>query len=305
MANWNRDERYTRDNDGFAGGNRDRMNQRQQSYGSGDYDRSYDRQRGDRNDYDPTQYYDMDRYNMDRNDRQRGGYSTGSDYDRSMNQGGLRNMNRGGDDYGRTSGYSRGAGQSDYGSEDYSSFNSNDYGGRDRYPTRGRGAGYGAGGYGAAGRYSQTAGHNRYGGDDDRGFFEKAGDEISSWFDDDDHDERRRRSSHRGRGPSGYKRSDERIREDVSDYLTDDSHVDASNITVTVSNSEVTLDGTVDSRRSKRRAEDRAEDVSGVSHVQNNLRVKAVDRNDRTDNLGKMRTYDDDDATNKATTRTS
>jgi hypothetical protein len=41
-----------------------------------------------------------------------------------------------------------------------------------------------------------------------------------------------------------------------------------------VSNQEVTLSGTVHTRRQKRLAEECAESVSGVKHVQNNLRVK-------------------------------
>ena len=39
---------------------------------------------------------------------------------------------------------------------------------------------------------------------------------------------------HRGRGPKGYTRSDERIREDVNDRLSDDPFVDASEIEVMV-----------------------------------------------------------------------
>ncbi|MBP2315656.1 BON domain-containing protein [Azospirillum soli] len=77
-----------------------------------------------------------------------------------------------------------------------------------------------------------------------------------------------------GLGPRGYTRSDERIREDVNDRLTDDPYVDASDIEVTVSGCEVTLSGTVDDRRAKRQAEDVAESVSGVRYVQNNLRVR-------------------------------
>ncbi|WP_222182668.1 BON domain-containing protein [Geminicoccus harenae] len=78
---------------------------------------------------------------------------------------------------------------------------------------------------------------------------------------------------HRGRGPRGYRRSDERIREDVSDRLTEDPSLDASDIEVNVSDGEVTLTGTVRRREDKRQAEDLADSVSGVSHVQNNLRV--------------------------------
>jgi hypothetical protein len=84
----------------------------------------------------------------------------------------------------------------------------------------------------------------------------------------------RRGEGHVGRGPKGYQRSDERIREDVCDRLGDDPHVDASDITVTVSGGEVTFEGTVETRRMKHRAEDLVEDVSGVRDVHNRLRVR-------------------------------
>ncbi|MGQ9367205.1 BON domain-containing protein [Azospirillum sp. A39] len=79
---------------------------------------------------------------------------------------------------------------------------------------------------------------------------------------------------HRGKGPRGYRRSDERIRDDVNDRLTDDAYVDASDVEVAVKEGEVTLGGFVDSRAAKRRAEDVVDAVSGVAHVQNNLRVR-------------------------------
>lgn len=79
--------------------------------------------------------------------------------------------------------------------------------------------------------------------------------------------------SYQGRGPKGYKRSDERIREDVCERLTEDPFIDASNVEVDVRNGEVTLSGTVASRGLKYRAEDLVEAVSGVTHVQNNVRV--------------------------------
>lgn len=77
-----------------------------------------------------------------------------------------------------------------------------------------------------------------------------------------------------GRGPKGYVRSDERIREDVCDRLSDDDEIDARDITVTVKNAEVILEGTVNDRRSKHRAEDIAESVSGVKDVTNHLRAR-------------------------------
>ena len=55
----------------------------------------------------------------------------------------------------------------------------------------------------------------------------------------------------------------------------------------------VTLDGTVSTRLQKRRAEDCAEDVSGVKHVQNNLRVQEQstwDRTERSEAAGKSAT---------------
>lgn len=124
--------------------------------------------------------------------------------------------------------------------------------------------------------YSRDYAQRRLSGDgrNERGFFERAGDEVLSWFGDRDAT-LRREQDHRGRGPKAYVRSDERIREDVNDRLTEDSWIDASNIDVTVSEGEVTLAGTVDNRTSKRRAEDVADGITGVKHVQNNLRYSS------------------------------
>jgi hypothetical protein len=122
-------------------------------------------------------------------------------------------------------------------------------------------------------------------GEEPRTWWDRTQDEVSSWFGDDDArrrrewDERRAdlRAEHRGHGPRGYKRSDGRIEEDVNDRLTDDPYLDASDIEVRVKDNEVTLSGTVMLRQDKRRAEDLAELVSGVTHVQNNLRVKPIE----------------------------
>jgi osmotically-inducible protein OsmY len=78
---------------------------------------------------------------------------------------------------------------------------------------------------------------------------------------------------HVGRGPRGYRRSDERIREEVSDRLTEHSWLDASELEVRVEQGVVTLTGFVDSRQQKRLAEDIAESVSGVQDVRNELCV--------------------------------
>ena len=163
------------------------------------------------------------------------------------------------------------------------------YGRGDAYTGGGySGGSYGAGTYGAAPRREYGCGGYAGGGgrsssgSGDRGFFERAGDEVASWFGDEDA-ARRREMDHRGRGPANYKRSDERLLEDACDRLTEDWGVDASNIQVTVQNGEVTLDGTVESRSQKRRAEDCVHDISGVKHVQNNLRI-TENRGSLTDN---------------------
>lgn len=121
----------------------------------------------------------------------------------------------------------------------------------------------------------------------ERSWWDRASDEVSSWFGDDDAARRRQRDSRRddaeagvfrGHGPRGYTRSDERIREDVSDRLTDNPVLDATEIEVVIHDGEVTLHGHVDSRYSKRLAEDIADEVSGVKHVQNNLRIRDTAR---------------------------
>jgi BON domain len=79
--------------------------------------------------------------------------------------------------------------------------------------------------------------------------------------------------SYRGRGPRTYRRSDQRILEDVCERLSNDAWVDATDIEVKVEAAEVQLSGTVEDRGAKRRAELLAEQVVGVRDVQNAIRV--------------------------------
>ena len=245
------------------------------SQGSGDYGSrgSFGQGQRDWRGRDERQNYD-DRGDYGQDFSYRGG-SGRSDYGRS---------DYGRSDYGRSDYGSGGYGSGGFGSRDYGSrsyggdYGSRGYGGRDQGSRDYGRMGYGGWGYGGGG--GGGGGHGR---NEDRGFFERAGDEVASWFGDEDAERRRRMDArqddwgaqhHRGRGPRGYARSDDRIREDVNDRLTDDPYIDASEIDVTVSNCEVTLSGTVDDRRTKRRAEDMVETISGVRHVQNNLRVR-------------------------------
>jgi osmotically-inducible protein OsmY len=117
----------------------------------------------------------------------------------------------------------------------------------------------------------------RSGRENDRGWWDKTSDEVASWFGDEEAERRRemdqRRGGYRGKGPKGYTRSDERIKEDVSDHLEDHYYLDASDIDLEVNNGDVVLSGSVDSRYAKRLAENLAEQCSGVKNVENRLRV--------------------------------
>jgi osmotically-inducible protein OsmY len=180
---------------------------------------------------------------------------------------------------------------------------------------------------------------------DDRGFFDRAGDEVRSWFGDEEAHRRRMRDEgeyggregygrargsewwqgrrpesrgddrrwggygsgygreeadrdsarqyegdryrgqgsgydmwamagpHAGRGPRGYQRSDERIKEDICERMSQHGQLDASDIEVRVTNAEVTIEGVVTDRHAKRLAEDIAEAVAGVREVHNQVRV--------------------------------
>ena len=85
---------------------------------------------------------------------------------------------------------------------------------------------------------------------------------------------RRRDGGHRGKTPRGYTRSDERIREELCERLTEDDHIDPSEVNVSVREGVVTLDGTVEQRWVKHSIEDMAEACAGVRDIVNNLRVQ-------------------------------
>jgi osmotically-inducible protein OsmY len=150
------------------------------------------------------------------------------------------------------------------------------------------GSGYGRRGYGAIAdqeleRERQAAlgrWHDRERRDEHsepRGFFDRAADTVASWFGGQEDHRAGTWRGHRGRGPKGYRRSDQRINDDVHDILTDDPFLDASETSVAVQNGEVTLTGVVSDREAKHRAERLVERISGVDHVQNNLRIGQMD----------------------------
>jgi hypothetical protein len=86
-------------------------------------------------------------------------------------------------------------------------------------------------------------------------------------------DPRRESAGSYRRGPKGYTRSDERIREDVSERLMSAYDIDSSEVTISVQDGKVTLEGTVPDRRMKHAIEDIADGCAGVQDIDNRVRV--------------------------------
>jgi osmotically-inducible protein OsmY len=126
----------------------------------------------------------------------------------------------------------------------------------------------GQGGQGSYGSFGQGQSQQGQG----RGYGQSGGGQGEGWS----------QGPHTGRGPQGYQRSNERIKEEVCEVLTRHGQVDASHINIRVENGEVTLEGTVETRREKRLAEEAVEHLSGVKDVHNQLRVGAQQGNGGT-----------------------
>jgi osmotically-inducible protein OsmY len=206
-----------------------------QDYGR-DYGRDYEREYG--------QDYGRQSRTSDRmNDQMNYGRSSGREYDTSY----------GGQDYDRY-----GMGSTDWRQMDNYWRNTYD----ENYP-RGRdlGRNYGQQSWGQQ-SYGQQPGNENFAGEGG----------PTNWMS--TRNPNAQQQSHMGRGPRNYKRSDDRILEDVNERLTRHHMIDASDIEVTVHEGEVTLRGHVDQRETKRMAEDVAEAVSGVKNVRNEIRVQ-------------------------------
>ncbi|HEX5934837.1 MAG TPA: BON domain-containing protein [Pseudorhizobium sp.] len=76
---------------------------------------------------------------------------------------------------------------------------------------------------------------------------------------------------HQGVAPTDYQRPDDHIQSAVNEALTQDTFLDPTNISVSVRNGRVTLDGTVSNEADRRRAEECVSRVHGVTGCQNNL----------------------------------
>jgi hypothetical protein len=75
-----------------------------------------------------------------------------------------------------------------------------------------------------------------------------------------------------GRGPKGYRRSDERIHDEVCERIAR-SGVNADDVEVKVENGEVTLTGTVERREDRWHLESLCDSVFGVDDVHDHLRT--------------------------------
>jgi hypothetical protein len=75
-------------------------------------------------------------------------------------------------------------------------------------------------------------------------------------------------------GPKGYQRSDERLREDISERLMEARYIDSSDVTVEVSGAKVVLEGTVPERRMKHAIEDLVDACPGVQDIENRIRIR-------------------------------
>ncbi|MBY4896983.1 BON domain-containing protein [Cupriavidus sp. AU9028] len=73
--------------------------------------------------------------------------------------------------------------------------------------------------------------------------------------------------------PKGYRRTDERICDEVCERLAHARGLDVSEVTVDVGSAIVTLGGTIRDRQAKYRVEEIAAEVAGVDEVINNIRV--------------------------------
>ncbi len=74
-------------------------------------------------------------------------------------------------------------------------------------------------------------------------------------------------------GPKGYQRSDERLKEDISERLMESHHIDSSDVSIDVHGAKVVLDGTVPSRHMKHAIEDLVDACPGVQDIDNRVRV--------------------------------
>ena len=90
-------------------------------------------------------------------------------------------------------------------------------------------------------------------------------------------------------GPKGYTRSDDRLREDISERLMMADSIDPSDVSVTVKDAKVTLEGRVPDRRMKHAIEDLVDNCPGVQDIDNRIRVGRQESSTTTTTASKLR----------------
>lgn len=285
--------------------NRDRNrfynNQNEESFSNRgrDFEEDYDFEMRNRGYQDYGRDYDQE-FDRDWGRRQQYGYGGQGGYGYNRGNYGWQggNISGMGGGYGRGSfgpqgPYGRSYGRSDYGRGFYGSDfdDEGDYGSYSGYGQSGYNAynqgGYGRG-FGTNRRYGSQGYGRNYGSQGNRDAWERSsnrGYSYQSGFDNEnDYDYEPGGWSYTeiwlipgpytGMGPQGYQRSDERIKEEICERLTQHGRLDARNVQVQVNNGEVTLTGSVNERQAKRLAEDTVDNISGVKEVHNQLRVE-------------------------------
>jgi osmotically-inducible protein OsmY len=189
-----------------------------------------------------------------------GEYGQGGWQDESAGSGHGQGFGRGG--YGQGGSGQGQGGQGSYGQGGYDqgSFGQGSYGQGSYGPgSYGQGS-YGQGSYGQGG-YGQGQGSYGQAGSGTQDWSSSSGRGAQRW----------------GRGPKGYKRSDERLKEDICERLMQSYQVDAGEVSVEVQTGKVTLDGTVPERRMKHVIEDIVDACPGVQDIDNRVRVARGD----------------------------
>lgn len=167
--------------------------------------------------------------------------------------------------------YSSAYGEGGYGSQDTAgTWGQGGFGGYSQSDVNEGGGGYGRSAYGqgASGRVQQGGMHSGQGG---YGYGQTAGYGAGRGMHESGAGSAQQRRN--ARGPKGYKRSDERIKEEVCERLWS-MDIDASEVTLEVSDGKVKLEGTVPERWMKHSIEDIADECWGVQDVDNRIRVQ-------------------------------
>lgn len=92
------------------------------------------------------------------------------------------------------------------------------------------------------------------------------------------------------RGPKGYQRSDERLKEDICERLWAAYHIDSSEVSVDVKGGKVSLEGSVPTRHMKHAIEDIVDACPGVTDIDNRVRVGLAVTNPSASPVGNIPT---------------